>query len=126
MFKIFTLKRDYEVLMKDRDAKADQVLSLEAKVKKLDRICNEYAVRATDAERDALEAKQALRTQEYYNAQLQQQMERKNCDGCIHSENYRKCTSCARYPKLKDKFEPCPGGISGLFCGTKGAEEAKP
>lgn len=29
----------------------------------------------------------------------------KSCDGCIHSDNYRKCTSCARYPKIKDKYE---------------------
>jgi len=106
MFKLFTLKRDYEVLMKDRQAKADQVLSLEAKVKEMDRLCNEYAVRASDAERDALEAKQARITQEYYNAQLREQLEPKECDEkCVNFYNYRKCANCMRYAKIRDKYE---------------------
>lgn len=119
MFKIFTLKRDYEVLKKDRDAKADHILFLqkkieegdmtsfqqECKIKELEEACNQFAVRTATAEKEAIEAKQNFKTQEYYNGQLQQQMERKSCDGCVHSENYRKCASCARYPKLKDKWE---------------------
>ena len=39
------------------------------------------------------------------NKQLADKLAPKLCDGCIHSDNYRKCTSCARYPKIKDKYE---------------------
>lgn len=39
------------------------------------------------------------------NAALTDQLMPKPCDGCIHADNYRKCASCARYPKIKDKYE---------------------
>ena len=39
------------------------------------------------------------------NEELADKLMPKSCDGCIHSDNYRKCTSCARYPKIKDKYE---------------------
>ena len=39
------------------------------------------------------------------NEELADKLAPKPCDGCIHTDNYRKCTSCARYPKIKDKYE---------------------
>ena len=92
------LRQDNEVLHKDNCAKAAKIAHLEEVLKK-------YSDMVKEAQGDALAAKAALADQEHNNAQLQAQMERKTCDGCIHSANYRKCTSCARYPKLKDKWE---------------------
>ena len=52
------------------------------------------------------EANKLLKEAAYTNAELQQQLlTRPSCDGCINADNYRKCASCARYPKLKDKYE---------------------
>ena len=56
-------------------------------------------------EKEALEAIEKLKRQEYENGKLRDQMEPLSCDGCIHAANYRKCASCARYPKIKDKYE---------------------
>ena len=56
-------------------------------------------------EKDALEATENLKRQQHENALLREQMEPLSCDGCIHAANYRKCASCARYPKIKDKYE---------------------
>lgn len=39
------------------------------------------------------------------NEELTDKLAPKPCDGCIHTDNYRKCASCARYPKIKDKYE---------------------
>lgn len=56
-------------------------------------------------EKDALTATENLKRQQHENALLREQMEPLSCEGCIHAENYRKCASCARYPKIKDKYE---------------------
>lgn len=92
------LKQDYEVLHKDNIAKSAKIAHLEEVLKK-------YSDMVKEAQGDALAAKAALAEQEHNNALLQEQMTGKSCKGCIHSANYRKCTSCARYPKLKDKYE---------------------
>lgn len=56
-------------------------------------------------EQDALEAVENLKRKQHENAMLREQMEPLSCEGCIHAANYRKCASCARYPKIKDKYE---------------------
>lgn len=98
------LKRDNEVLLKDNNAKAAKIAHLEEVLKK-------YSDMVKEAQGDALAAKAALAEQEHNNALLQEQMTGKSCEGCIHSANYQKCTSCARYPKLKDKFEHGKEGV---------------
>ena len=56
-------------------------------------------------EKEALAATENLKRQQHENAMLREQMEPLSCDGCIHAANYRKCASCSRYPKIKDKYE---------------------
>lgn len=56
-------------------------------------------------EQEALQAVELFKHEEHENKLLRERLEPKSCDGCIHAANYRKCTSCARYPKLKDKYE---------------------
>ena len=67
--------------------------------------CAQLSDKLKQSERDALEAIEKLKRQEHENGLLREQMEPLSCEGCIHAENYRKCTSCARYPKIKDKYE---------------------
>ena len=69
------------------------------------KLLNEERDRRIQAEKDALEAVEKLKRQKHENAMLREQMEPLSCDGCIHAANYRKCASCARYPKIKDKYE---------------------
>lgn len=56
-------------------------------------------------EKEVFQTVEQLKREEHENQLLRDKLEPKSCDGCIHAENYRKCTSCARYPKLKDKYE---------------------
>lgn len=56
-------------------------------------------------EKDTLEAQEQLKRQKHENELLREQMEPLSCEGCIHTANYRKCASCARYPKIRDKYE---------------------
>lgn len=56
-------------------------------------------------EKEVLQAVELFKREKHKNQLLREKLEPKSCDGCIHAENYRKCTSCARYPKLKDKYE---------------------
>lgn len=49
--------------------------------------------------------KELSKTIEEYNAAIADLPATGECDGCMHAGNYRKCTSCARYPGLKDKYK---------------------
>ena len=106
------LRREVRVLRHENGIKTGQINDLMGKLKAAkardkmheDERANLNA-QVIQRERDALEATENLKRQQHENAMLREQMEPLSCEGCIHAENYRKCASCARYPKIKDKYE---------------------
>lgn len=51
-----------------------------------------------------VELREKLKLQEHENERLRDMLEPLSCTGCAYEGHYRKCVSCARYPKLKDKY----------------------
>ena len=106
------LRRDVRVLRHENAIKTNQINDLLGKLKAAkardqmheDERANLNA-QVIQREKDALAATENLKRQQHENAWLREQMEPLSCDGCIHAANYRKCASCARYPKIKDKYE---------------------
>lgn len=66
---------------------------------------DELKEQVVQREKDVISAMEMFKREEHENKLLREQLAPKPCNGCIHSANYRKCASCARYPKLKDKYE---------------------
>lgn len=106
------LRRDVRVLRHENALKTSQINDLLGKLKAAkardqmheDERANLNA-QVIQREKDALAATENLKRQQHENALLREQMEPLSCEGCIHAANYRKCASCARYPKIKDKYE---------------------
>jgi ribosomal protein L19E len=106
------LRREVRVLRHENGIKTDQINDLLDKLKAAkardkmheDERANLNA-QVIQREQDALAATENLKRQQHENAMLREQMEPLSCDGCIHAANYRKCASCARYPKIRDKYE---------------------
>ena len=91
--------REIKAALKDKTEKQEKLLlDKQAEVDK--------EIQANgELKRQLDEANKLLKNAADTNAELQQLLTRPSCDGCINADNYRKCVSCARYPKLKDKYE---------------------
>lgn len=71
------------------------------------KLLNEERDRRIQAEKDALEATEKFKRQEYENGQLRERLERQSCPAdCKHRTNPNACRPCSRYPFAKDKYIP--------------------
>lgn len=106
------LRREVRVLQHENSIKTGQINDLLDKLKAAKARDKMHEDERADLnaqiiqrEKEALAATENLKRQQHENAMLREQMEPLSCEGCIHAANYRKCASCSRYPKIKDKYE---------------------
>lgn len=95
---MFVSEKKYLKLVRAFNAKFDELKYSEKQLDALISANNSLKRKLYNKEKELTEA--LIKEQD-----LADKLKPKSCDGCIHTDNYRKCTSCARYPKIKDKYE---------------------